>query len=300
MGYLDKCISLGHGHGRVTPIVFSTYSVSEDGTNFLATEPLVSVTLPPVDYQPGSSQLSASPNPATKGKDPVDKVKLRRRTKGSHLLPTLTTLLSSRDYWYEIDEPADYQYPGKFRVDPPRRLGFASDITSLPFYTKEDEHFLFNDVQLSKGKVRAARKIAALVDGKEEEIFYRIAPCGGVKCCAIEDCSYSISTREHRPCPEHPETSLVSSGECPVEYVYVWPVCSDDKRRWISGIVRRNDMEASNLHNHPLHGPNKVPAKVVHDIQQALTLDPTLKTHDIITGNNYYFYSITINLLFYR
>ena len=123
------------------------------------------------------------------------------------------------------------------------------------------------------------------VNGKSEEIYYRIAPCGGVKCCAAEDCSYYVPNRERHPCPKHPDLFLVSSGECPVEFVYAWPVCKDDKRRWLSGIVRRDDMMSNNLHNHPLPAPTKVPAKVVHDIQQAVSLDSSLHTHDLVTCN---------------
>ncbi len=132
-------------------------------------------------------------------------------------------------------------------------------FSSLPFYTKEDEHFLFNDIQVSKGKLRAPRKITTIVDGKEEEVNYRIAPCGGVEWCPLEGCSYCVPNWQHRPCPQQREASLVSSGECPVEFVYVCPTRNEDKRRWLSGIVR---MKVSNLHSHPLHAPTKVPVEV--------------------------------------
>lgn len=276
LGFLTRTMSLGHGHGRLTTIVFNTYSVSNAGQQFLDSESLPSVALPPVV---GSSTST----PITKD-DAQPNTKLLRKTKGTHLLPILTKLLASSENWYDIKEQDDYQYPGKFSEDNPRRLGYASDISSLPFYTREDEHFLFNDIQVSKGKLRAPRMITTIVDGKEEEVNYRIAPCGGVKCCPVEGCSYCVPNWKHQPCPQHSEASLVSSGECPVEFVYVWPTHSEDKRRWLSGIVRRDYMKASNLHSHPLHAPTKVPIKVVQDIQHALKMDPSLKTHDIMTG----------------
>lgn len=74
--------------------------------------------------------------------------------------------------WYDIEKPDDYQYPGKFCFDHPKRLGFAADITKLPFYTKEDEHFLFSDIQISKGKPRAPRKITVSLNGTDEELYY--------------------------------------------------------------------------------------------------------------------------------
>ena len=148
-------------------------------------------------------------------------------------------------------------------------------MTTLPFYSKDDEHFLFCDIQIGKGKLRAARKVTIAVDGNEEDLCYQIAPCGGVKQCPVEDCTYAVSTKEHRPCPYHAEQQLELVKECPVEFVYVWPADVGDKRRWLSGIVRTGDLKSSNLHNHPLNGPTKVPSKVVHDIQHALELDPT-------------------------
>ena len=121
------------------------------------------------------------------------------------------------------------------------------------------------------------------VDGKEEDV-YQIAPCGGVKQCPVEDCPYTVSTKEHRPCPNHAEQQLEVVKECPVEFVYVGPADEGDKRQWLSGIIRTGDLKSSNLHNHSLNGPSKVLSKVVHDIQRSLELDPTLKTHDLITG----------------
>lgn len=283
-GYLTRSTTLGRGHGRMTEIVFNTYTITEAGSEFSTSEPLPSVRLPSTSLStkqfdsPSSTKMgSATVNPSGS--------KLRRKSKGTHLLPKLIELLSSSENWYTIEDPDDYQYPGKFQRDHPHRLGYASDISALPFYTKEDEHFLFNDIQLSKEKPRAPRKISVTVDGKEEELQYRIAPCGGVKSCSASDCSYAAPKRESRPCPKHRESVLVQSDPCPVEFVYVWPTSSDDKRRWLSGLVRRSEMLNNNLHNHPLHGPTKVPAKVVSDIQQALQLDSSLETHDILTGS---------------
>ena len=59
------------------------------------------------------------------------------------------------------------------------------------------------------------------IDGKNESVhlYYRFAPCGGVKRCAMhtEGYSYVVSTNELKPCSQHPESKLVCSGECPVD-----------------------------------------------------------------------------------
>jgi len=165
-------------------------------------------------------------------------------------------------------------------------LGYVPDISAFPFYTQKDEHFLFNDIQLSKGKSRAPRTVKTTVNGIEEFLNYRFAPCHGVKHCSVEHCSYIIPFSERRPCSKHPEAVLLVTEECPVEFAYVWPADIKDKRRWVSGIVRVGDMKSNNLHNHDVHGPTKVPSKIVEDIQNAVKLDPTLRTHDLMTDRS--------------
>jgi len=106
----------------------------------------------------------------------------------------------------------------------------------------------------------------------------------GIKQCPIDDCLYVAAISQSCACPEHTEAELVVSKDCPVEFVYVWPEDSKDKRQWLSGVVRVGNLKSRNLHSHLINGPTKVPFKLVQDIQSAMKLDPSLKTHDIITG----------------
>ena len=145
-----------------------------------------------------------------------------------------------------------------------------------------------------------------VVDGKKEMLKYRIIPCGGVKICGATDakCDYVVSTRETRPCPNHPRYKLICQGEqvknhfvstkydqchltigsCPVEFVYLWPQDESDRRRWQSGIVRNGSMEVEDIHNHPMHSDSKIPAKVDSDIRKAIASNPHLKASDIVVG----------------
>ena len=151
-------------------------------------------------------------------------------------------------------------------------------------YTSADENFLFSDIQLGKGKPRSARKVTFEVDAVQEELWYRIAPCGGIKSCSNEECTFTASTREHL-CPKHPFVPLKAIGrDCPMEFVYVWPDDNSDKRRWLTGICRNGDLKPNNLHNHPLHVATKISSKIIQDIKQKMTEDPTTKTYDIVTG----------------
>ena len=142
---------------------------------------------------------------------------------------------SSSENWFEIKDPEDYQYPGVFNVAYPQRIGFAPDITTLPFYVREDEDFLLNDIQIGRKKLRQKREVTFTIDGKEERLYYRMAPCGGVKKCPARDRSYVASTKDRKSCPEHEEEQLEPTGNCPVEF----------------------SLKADNLHNHPIRGPSK-------------------------------------------
>ena len=44
--------------------------------------------------------------------------------------------------------------------------------------------------------------------------------------------------------------------------------------------------KVKHLHNHDVHGPTKIPSKIVEDIQSAVKLDSTLKTHDLMTDTH--------------
>lgn len=147
-----------------------------------------------------------------------------------------------------------------------------------------DPDILFTDIQLGKGKARGWRDVKNInIDGIQEDLTYRIVPCGGVKVCPEDNCEHVVPTSEIRPCPSH-KTQLVRTSNCPVEYVYIKPKDPHDNRRWLSGIDRCSDMKDNFLHNHPLHSDAKIPAKVKADITRALLKDPHLTTRDIIAG----------------
>ena len=106
-------------------------------------------------------------------------------------------------------------------------MGYVPNISALPFYVAKDEHFLFNDIQLSKGKLTKGCHAKYIL--LEEELYSLIAPCGGIKQCSMYDCSYVAAISQGRVCPEHTEAELVVSKDCPVEFVCVWPEDSEDK-----------------------------------------------------------------------
>ena len=85
-----------------------------------------------------------------------------------------------------------------------------------------------------------------------------------------EGCSYVVCTNKVKPCNQHPKSPLVRSGECPVEFFYILPEDTEDKRRWLTGLVRTGNMQEHDLHNHPHHKENKIPVKIDTDIRRAV------------------------------
>ena len=127
--------------------------------------------------------------------------------------------------WFSINWSDDYNFPGVFCVPHPQRLGYCDDISKLPNYEAGDPHLLYSDIQIGKGKAPRKRLIIMNIDAKDENVYYHFAPCGGVKRCSkySEGCSYIVPTSSVKPCSHHPDAALERSGDCAVDFFYVWP-----------------------------------------------------------------------------
>ena len=256
-------------------LILAVFYISEAGNEFL--DGPTSVLLP--QFKPAVPTEGPS-----NGEDKPDTMK--RKGKGCHALPVVRELMAQRSNWFPIETSEDYHTPGVFKHPHPKRMGYCEDMTTLTNYEKTDPHFIFTDIQLSKGTARNVRTVEMNVAGEKEVLHYRIVPCAGVKQCKkyADGCGYVVPLREFQPCPDHPSDGLIRSGDCPVEFVYLWPQQQDDNRRWLTGFVRLNMSENDNLHNHPIPLPIKIPSKVDADIRRAVMNNPNLKTQDIMVG----------------
>ena len=146
---------------------------------------------------------------------------------------------------------------------------------------------MWSDIQLSKVQLNKDRLIEVeLIDKNgKTKVFYRSAPCLGVKQCPKQNCTYIAPVGERRPCSNHPKYKLVRTENCPVEFVYIFPQkFHEDHRRWIGGIIRAEKCTTSNLHNHALHGCIKISQCVKDKIATAVTLNPALTPTDVAAG----------------
>ncbi len=148
-------------------------------------------------------------------------------------------MISNPDQLLEIKGSDDYQFPGFFSTPYSQCLGYCPDITKLGLYTSESPDFLYYDIQLGKDKPRNPQRLTVMLPDIEEtlNVTYRLIPCRGVKHCSEHEQTgcFVTSTRESKPCPHHPSAALVSSGPCPVEFVYIRPCELFDDCRWLTG-----------------------------------------------------------------
>ena len=114
-------------------------------------------------------------------------------------------------------------------------LLYSKDVSKLPQYVASKPHFLWDDIQLSKGKLNPDRMVTMNINGIDEEVFYRMAPCNGVKVCSASDCSHAQPLNSKKIlCSTHPSSSTDKTNGCPVVFMYLFPrKFTDDHRRCV-------------------------------------------------------------------
>ena len=163
------------------------------------------------DTSSNSSSSSFSAEIASEGKG-----KRKRDGKGSNILFLVRKLLKCPENWKSIGSKQDYQFLGTFPNPSLQQLYYIPNCSELEQSSHANLHYLWTDIQLSKGHLNKYRLIEVeLVDingqTKKEKMFYRSAPCLGVKHCAQPGCKYVAPIRERRNCPIHPDHKLVHS-----------------------------------------------------------------------------------------
>ena len=259
--------------------VQAVYSPSPNSGELLSSDdPLM---LPIQKTHDNSKSAAAGVNAVYTCTKPHDQKK--RNGKGSNILTLVRTFLNESENWKELKEKQCYQFPGIFSSPTIQQLYYTPDMKSLHQSIETDTNFLWTDIQLSKGQLNKERLITVKICGKNEDVFYRSAPCLGVKYCPQKDCQYTVPICDKRVCPEH-NKPLEKSFNCPVEFVYIRPKAKDDNRRWIGGLVRCQKGSTDNLHNHPLHGATKIAGYVKSKITEAVHINPSLTASDIAQG----------------
>ena len=181
-GFLERKVDCGTFQGRQAG-VFSSFEVSPKGREMIAGND--DVLLPPLDVS-----ATLTPLYSCHAVKKLADVKKKRTGRGSNPLSIVRDLMTNKENWQNITSKEQYQYPGVLTHASLNTILYSSDISQLPQYIEEKPHFLWEDVQLSKGKLNPDRCITLNVNGKDEPVFYRIAPCNGIKQCSAPDCQH--------------------------------------------------------------------------------------------------------------
>ena len=141
-----------------------------------------------------------------------------RKGKGTHGLIVVKKLLSDKENWNVPENESDWQFPGSLCKGKDQFVLYIEDYQKVYASCPKNVHFLWADIQLSKGKVNNY-KTKVQIDGKDVSVVYCSAPCNGVKACPEDGCPYVAAIREQRPCKNHPSNSLYKTNDiepCPV------------------------------------------------------------------------------------
>jgi len=83
----------------------------------------------------------------------------------------------------------------------------------------KDPHYLFKCIQFSRIPA-GIREITFSIDGVATSLMKNCSYCSGVKVCAGEECTYSVSTKQTiNHCIDH---KSMPSGPCPCYTTYVY------------------------------------------------------------------------------
>ena len=106
-----------------------------------------------------------------------------RKGKGTHGLIVVKKLLADKENWRVPDNESYWQFPGAFCRGKDQCVLYIEDYRKVYSSCPKNVHFLWADIQLSKGKVNNY-KAKIMIDGKNVSVMYRSAPCNGVKACS--------------------------------------------------------------------------------------------------------------------
>ena len=109
------------------------------------------VTVKPTTYTTASCSFSP----------PLDceKSKRKREGKGSNILTVVRKLMKCPENLKSIKSKQDYQFLGSFEHPSPQQLFFIPDCSKLEQRSLTNPHFIWADIQLSKGQLNKDRLI---------------------------------------------------------------------------------------------------------------------------------------------
>ena len=138
--------------------------------------------------------------------------------KGTQMKPRIIQLLEEQR-WKEVN-PDALKYIGY--EDDGDVCFYFPDCKTFPEATT-DPHYLIKVPQICRSQA-TVKQIKATIDDEATILFVNRSYCSGVKMCAANQCTYTISNKQNiNQCKDHPTSSLVSLGPCCYHMVYIYP-----------------------------------------------------------------------------
>ena len=161
---------------------------------------------------------------------------------------------------------------------------YFPDCFALPEATKKP-HYLLNVIQFSRSQA-GVKPIRVKIDGHETELMANRSYCSGVKVCAGEQCTYTVSTKQRmNRCKNHAKAALLSTGPCNCYIAYVYPRNPlEDGRRWFVVLNADQTNETGPIHNHASPSEWKIPPNVLRDIANAAQSNMRITPKEIQNG----------------
>ena len=200
------------------------------------------------------------------------------QSRGSQIKPKLIKLIEDK-MWLE-GECEQLKYLG-FGYEDNAICMYFPDSMGLPYATL-DAHHLLQCLQFSRTQA-TVKEIEVDLDGKKEVLMTNRSYCSGVKVCAHEGCTYTVSTKQKiNRCKEHPSMGLCVTGPCSCHIAYIYPKdIENDGRRWF---IALNTGSGSSIHNHPSPSEWRVSPKVLSDISNAVSRNTSISPKELQKG----------------
>jgi len=89
--------------------------------------------------------------------------------------------------------------------------------------TMKNPHYLLDIIQFSRTQSTVG-EISVCLDGETVTLIANRSYCTGVKICAGDGCTYTVTTKQRmNRCKDHTKMSLLPSGSCSCHIAYVYP-----------------------------------------------------------------------------
>ena len=142
--YELKSMIKGNGHYSVMGV----YHPLQKSEQYIKNEKRL--MLPSMKHHIDSSSTAVTNENSSSIPEQSTSTKRKRIGKGSNILTVVRKMLADQENWKTVSDKQDYHFLGAFPKSTKQQLYYIPDCTSLQ-QASPSNHFLWNDIQLSKG-----------------------------------------------------------------------------------------------------------------------------------------------------